>query len=375
MKKSGFAIVKNYLADLSIKEENMVKKRTYMGIMILASVALALLAVPPGHAVDFKISGQINRAALYADDGDTAKWFFVDNDNSSTRFRFTGSNDFEDNWKVGIVWEVEMQSDPSNRISMDEGDNDFSDVHFDERKMEFWVEKWGRLWLGQGDMASNNTSEVDLSGTTVAAYSSVSDVGGSFEFMDDGTGTGITVSSSRSNFDGLSRKDRIRYDTPNYYGFYGAGSVGNNSIWDAAIFYAGDFGWAKLAAAGAWAEGGTSQSWDGQFSSSASLLLDSGLNFTVSYAVRDQDGTNPWNIFGKVGYQFLEKHAASVQWSRTENLSAKDDKGDTFGLAYVFSPWPSVEFYGTYYLHMLDRDQFSNPDDINVIMTGGRVKF
>ena len=143
----------------------------------------------------------------------------------------------------------------------------------------------------------------------------------------------------------------------------------------AALNYAADFGWAKFAAAGAWADGGTSQSWDGQFSSSASILFDFGLNFTASYAMRDQNGKDPWNIFGKVGYQFLEKHAASVQWSRTENYSAKDDKGDSFNIAYVFSPWQSVEFYGTYYLHMLDRDQGSDPDDINVFMTGGRVKF
>jgi hypothetical protein len=139
--------------------------------------------------------------------------------------------------------------------------------------------------------------------------------------------------------------------------------------------YAGDFGWAKFAAGGGWSDGGTSQSWDGRFSSSASMLFDFGLNLTASYAYQKQDNTDPWNIFGKVGYQFLEKHAVSVQYSRTESLSNKDDKGDTFGLGYVFSPWKSVEFYGTYYLYMLDLDDGSNPDDINVGMIGGRVKF
>ncbi len=337
--------------------------------------AVVMVMAAPAIAVDFKISGQITRAALYADDGDTAKWFFVDNDNSSTRFRFTGSNDFEYDWKVGIVWEVEMLSDSSKKVNMGDDGSDFGDVNFDERKMEFWVEKWGRMWLGQGDMVSNGTSEVDLSGTTVATYSTVYKVGGSFEFKDDGESIGITVSDSRSSFDGLSRKDRIRYDTPKFRGFYGSGSVGNNSIWDAALRYAGDFGWAKFAAAGAWADGGTSQSWDGQFSSSASILFNFGLNLTASYAKRDTNGTDPWNIFGKIGYQFLEKRAASVQWGRTENLSAKDDKGDTFGIGYVFSPWQSVELYGTYYLHMLDRDEGSDPDDINIFMTGGRVKF
>jgi hypothetical protein len=90
---------------------------------------------------------------------------------------------------------------------------------------------------------------------------------------------------------------------------------------------------------------------------------------------QDKDRKDPWNIFGKIGYDFLEKHSASVQWSRTENLSANDDEGDTFGLAYVFAPWKSVELYGTYYIHMLDRDEGGDPDDINIFMTGGRVKF
>jgi len=353
----------------------MMNEKIQKGFMLLAIIAAALLAFSPAHAVDFGISGQINRAMMYVDDGSTGKWFFVDNDNSSTRFRFTGSNDFENSWKVGIVWEVEMQSNASNKVSMDE--NDTSGIHFDERKMEFWVgHKYGKAWLGQGDTASNGTSEVDLSGTTVSAYSDVPAVGGAFVFQDNGAGIGVTVGGSRSNFDGLSRRDRLRYDTPKFAGFYGSASVMSESRWDAALRYSGDLGWGKLAAAGAYADLGTSSdTQDGIISSSASLLLPMGLNFTVSYAKRDQDNTDPWNLFGKVGYQFLEKHAASVQYSRTENLSAKDDKGDSFTLAYVFSPWKSVEFYANYTVHMLDRDVGSDPDDINIGFFGGRVKF
>ena len=284
----------------------MLKKKTHIGFIILA-LAAAVLIISPAHAVDFKISGQINRAAMYADDGNTGKWFFVDNDNSSTRFRFTGSNDFDYDLSVGIVWEVEMQSNASNEMDMDLS-GDVGDITFNERKMEFWVgSPWGKVWLGQGDMAANSTSEVDLSGTTVAAYSSVGDVGGGFEFQKNGDGIGTTVGDSRSNFDGLSRKDRIRYDTPKFWGFYASGSTGNSSIWDAALRYAGDFGWAKFAAAGGWSDGGTSQSWDQRFSSSASMLFDFGLNLTASYAYEDKNNKNPWNIFGKIGYQFLAK--------------------------------------------------------------------
>jgi len=353
----------------------MMNEKIQKGFMLLAIIAAALLAFSPAHAVDFGISGQINRAMMYVDDGSTGKWFFVDNENSSTRFRFTGSNDFENSWKVGIVWEVEMQSNSSNEVSMDE--NDIDDVKFKERKMEFWVgHDYGKVWLGQGDMASNGTSEVDLSGTTVAAYSSMADIAGSFVFQDNGAGIGVTVGGSRSNFDGLSRRDRLRYDTPTFAGFKGSAGVASESRWDAALRYSGDLGWGKLAAAGAYADLGTSSdTQDAIISTSASLLLPMGLNFTVSYAKRDQDNTDPWNLFGKLGYQFLEKHAASVQYGRTKHYSAKDDEGDSFSLAYVFSPWKSVEFYANYTVHMLDRDVGDDPDDINVGFFGGRVKF
>jgi hypothetical protein len=353
----------------------MMWKTVQKGFWIFALMAAALVAVSPANAVDFAISGQVNRAVMYTDDGDEAKWFFVDNDNSSTRFRFTGGNEFDHGWKVGIVWEVQFESNSSSEVSMDTKNTEVGGDSFTERKIEFWIEKWGRLWVGQGDMASNGTSEVDLSGTTVAGYSSVSDIGGDFEFKNNDVGIGVTVSNSRSNFDGLSRRDRVRYDTPKWAGFQASGSVGQGDIWDVAARYAGDFGWAKLAAAAAWSDGGTRFAYDDQISSSASLLFNFGLNLTASYAKRDTTNKDPWNIFGKVGYKFLEKHAASVQWSRTENLSAKDDKGDTFGLSYVFSPWKSIEFYANYYLHMLDRDQGGDPDDINIGMGGGRVKF
>jgi len=338
------------------------KKLSHIGLIALILSAAVMLTVAPAYAIKYSISGQINRAVLYANDGDTGEWFFVDNVNSSTRFRFKGSNKFKDGWKVGLLWEVEMKSNPSSDVNMD-------------RK--------AKLRLGQGDTASNGTSEVDLSGTTVAAYSSVSDVGGGFEFKQNGRNIDVSVKESRNNFDGLSRRDRIRVDTPRWEGFYGSVSFEGNSEWDLAVRYAGNLvGWGRLAAAAGWADYGNSSdsnggAWNGQFSSSASMLFNSGLSLTASYAYRDQNGngSEPTNLFGKIGYTFKKKHIASVQYSRTKHLSGQGDEGDTFGLAYVFSPWRSVEFYGTYYLHMLDRNQGSNIDDIDVVMAGARVKF
>jgi len=357
------------------------KKLSHFGFIALMLASAVMVIAAPADAIDFAISGQIDRAALYADDGDSGEWFFVDNSNSSTRFRFKGSNKFKDGWSVGLLWEVEMKSNPSSDVSMDDDRDIPSPVTFNERIMDIWVEKKNiTMLLGQGDTATNSTSEVDLSDTAVAAYSNVTDVGGGFEFKANGQEIGVSVGDSRSNFDGLSRRDRVRFDSPRWEGFYASLSFEGNSEWDLAARYAGKLGGARLAAAAGWASYGNSSdsnngNREGQFSSSASMFFKSGLSLTASYAFRDQNGTNPWNLFGKIGYKFKKNHAASIQYSRTKHLSAIDDIGDSLGLAYVFSPWASVDFYGTYYLHMLDRGQGTDPDDISILMAGARVKF
>jgi hypothetical protein len=44
--------------------------------------------------------------------------FFADNDNSSTRFRFTGSADVSPGLKAGVLWVVEYQGNDSDLVNM-----------------------------------------------------------------------------------------------------------------------------------------------------------------------------------------------------------------------------------------------------------------
>ena len=116
------------------------KKFSRLGTFTLTLAIVILCILPAAQAVDFKISGQVNRAVLWGDNGNDDDTKFVDNYNSSTRFRFAGSNNFNEVWTAGILWEVEMQSNPSNSTVIDIGRNDDStDVTFKERKIEFYV--------------------------------------------------------------------------------------------------------------------------------------------------------------------------------------------------------------------------------------------
>ena len=358
------------------------KKFVRLGIFTLTMAITILLILPAAQAVDFAISGHINRAVLWGDNGNDDDVKFVDNENSNSRFRFTGSNEFNENWKVGITWEVEMESNTSSSTDIDIGENgDSSDVTFTERKMEFYVDNktFGKLYLGQGDTASNSTAEVDLSGTDVVNYSGIADMAGGFTFRtsDDDLVPRPAIGSVFSNYDGLSRTDRIRYDTPTFFGFYGSTSYMNGQTYDFALRSAHEWeGFGKLAAAIAYVPGNNQRFEFRQYNGSISFLHNSGLNLTFSHGTRDfdvRDSDDGKNYYGKLGYK-LDKWAFSVDYTYSENVALDDDEATSIGAAAVWNIWDSVQFYGSYRWHELDRDSV-NFEDISAVMVGGRVKF
>jgi hypothetical protein len=110
----------------------------------------------------------------------------------------------------------EFQSAPSNKVYIGQQD-DGSDENLAQRKLEAYFDMpFGKISIGQGDGAANGTSEEDLSGTSVVMYCGVADTGGSLLFRDSNNQEIAKISATRGTFDGLSRNDRVRYDTPKF---------------------------------------------------------------------------------------------------------------------------------------------------------------
>ena len=82
--------------------------------VLAVAVSSALAAPMAAHAVKYKLSGQVNRAAVYANDGDRSDVQFVDNQSSGTRWRLTGSEDIGGGNKVGFNWEWQNSQNPGN---------------------------------------------------------------------------------------------------------------------------------------------------------------------------------------------------------------------------------------------------------------------
>jgi len=169
-------------------------------IVLSAAVGAALLVGAAGasaQSLQVELSGQVNRAIMHADDGIDSDLFNVDNDNSSTRFRFKGTQAINASTKAGVTFEVEYQSNPSNAVSFG---GSAGSPSIDERVMElFFQSSWGMVTLGQGDGAANGGVEVDLSGTTVAHYADVAAFGGGIAFRTASGGTGPTRNSTSAS--------------------------------------------------------------------------------------------------------------------------------------------------------------------------------
>jgi hypothetical protein len=66
-------------------------KNLYVKSGLLLFVSLLICdGLIPTRAFEVKLAGQVNQMIMWADNGKQSDFFVADNDNSSTRFRFTG---------------------------------------------------------------------------------------------------------------------------------------------------------------------------------------------------------------------------------------------------------------------------------------------
>ena len=333
--------------------------------------------------VNITLYGQINRAALLADNGDSSKTYFVDNARSSTRMGVAAKAKVSDDVALGGKIEYSVISNSSNKVDQY---LQSSSASLDLRHADLFMKSKtaGKISLGHGSTASDGSAEMDLSATGVAAGSSVADIAGGQFWYNDGTDPELSTTVKRTigNMDGLSRKDRIRYDTPSFGGFSLAASAIETGGYDAAARYSRKFGDSALAVAVAWATPGNLKKWDNQVDGSISYFHGSGFNITFaggqqSYDIADKDDATYW--YGKLGYRAElvspGMTAFSVDYGNWNDFIKNNDEAKSFGFAFVqnVTDW-GTEVYVSYRLYELDRTDY-NYDNINAVIAGARMKF
>lgn len=340
--------------------------------------------------MEVRIGGHVNKAVLWASDGDTSRTMIVDNSTESTRFNLTAEGHVTKDLGFGATLEVEMTSNAASGMTL-QGNGDFNQpsTTFVERKAEVFIEHhhYGTLFLGQGSSATDEIVESDLSGTQVSGNNAkASEIGGAVLFFNKSARTtdgSPTPADTIVSLNGLDLQDRIRYNTPTIAGFQAAASFVSGGAADVALRYGDKLGPFEVAAAiGYFNQSSTSTTIEDGVAGSASVLHESGLNLTVAggrRSLKDRSRSDPDYLYGKVGYVAkifnLGTTNVGIDYGVYDDFARNRDEAKLYSIGVVqhFKDIGSA----VYFLaksYTLDRSG-TNFDDIWVVMTGAKVSF
>jgi hypothetical protein len=219
------------------------------------------------------ITGQVNRAVMWWDDGHVSKAYYgVDNTNSSSRFSMLGKAKVTSHASMGFDITVELSAG-GNTSSMSQFNEDstFSSVgnpisaagslsfnsanndpFLDMRRAAWWIEHkdLGRLTVGRYESAGAITT-IDLAGIGIVAGPNIARQTNANFFLRGPAGQVYTTTyfnvADPGNAQG--RTELVRYDSPTMMGFIASGSVGEaGDIWGTMLRYAGEFSGVRIAA-------------------------------------------------------------------------------------------------------------------------------
>jgi hypothetical protein len=262
--------------------------------------------------VSLTVSGQVTKSLMWANDGaDTGFFPGVDGSFATSGFALSGSAKINPNVSAGFEIAIDINSEGrSHQIS--QGDDEgmgtavvlgsagfglAGDAAISLSRANWWLEhkQFGRLTVGRINSALAGAASVDLGGMGVAASGGGVGANGGMGYIarttagplafSNGAGQlynvgfnasvaqagnllaagGNTLAATYGNFMGsldvgfasLSRKEGVRYDSPNLFGFtfsasMDEGNIGERNPWDVALRYAGEFSGFRIAAAAAY---------------------------------------------------------------------------------------------------------------------------
>ena len=203
--------------------------------------------------VSLTVSGWVNQAVFFWDDGVEQNAYVGTNELEQDRFRFVGEAKISEGWTAGYILEIGVNGAGSKGFSQDSlGTSSVTD-----RKAAWFIKskELGKVTIGKFDPATyhlldntdflltRNVSDFEAAGVYI----------GQFRLRQGGVLNGSTrwtdimpgFQNATAGQNGL--RNVVRYDTPTFAGFTGSASWGEDDMWDLALNYRGEVGDFKLA--------------------------------------------------------------------------------------------------------------------------------
>jgi predicted porin len=211
--------------------------------------------------VSLEISGHVNEAVLWWDDGKERNAYIVTNDNQRSRFRFKGKAKIDKDLEAGYQIEVGIRTANSKRVNQfnSVGNDNAVDAGLDLRDSYWFIKSktYGRISVGRQATATDQITEINLTQTaSFSKYSDVEDTGLGFLLRSKNGGltangvgatgqTGLTWrrligDGGDQPGEGERRFNAVKYISPEFAGFTASAAWGEDDYWDVALNYSGE---------------------------------------------------------------------------------------------------------------------------------------
>lgn len=204
--------------------------------------------------VSLTVSGWVNEAIFFWDDGVERNAYIGTNELEQSRFRFNGDAKINASWGAGFILEIGANGTGSKSFAQDTDGIGGVSV----RKSAWFVKskELGKVTVGLYDTATYHLLDnVDTTLTrNVSDYEAAGVALGAFKTRSNGVLGASTWLQFMGGFQNGSPgqsglRNTIRYDTPEIAGFVASASWGEDDQWETALKYKGEFGDFKLNAA------------------------------------------------------------------------------------------------------------------------------
>ena len=316
---------------------------------LTVAIAGALAAPMAAQAVDFTISGHVNRALVIvdSDDADSSSAEVLNNGSSSTRIRWTGSSEMMDGNSVGI--QVEYQEVAGGGLGLRHANVNYAG-------------EFGKVTIGQGSEAGDGSAYKGGVGTFGIGHGQEK-------------GSAFTLGAYFGSLDAGGRINMIRYDTPAIGPVGAAVSVGNGDSISAAATLSTEFSGSSFNAmiATLQAPGDTST-----VGASAGVSMANGLGISGAWAMGESMGANatdPSYFQASVAYSFGDTTVAA-SWYSSEDFANDGSDGTAIGVGVNHNlPKVAAQVYAAAQNYAADDMAAGIDTDETVLVVGTRVRF
>ncbi len=372
------------------------------------AVASALAVPATANAVEVSVSGHVNRAILFADDGFDSDVMQSDNAQSVSRFRITGSSELGvAGMRVGVNLETAWASNTTSNVTIKgrNGNATGNDVSFDIQHSNLWFSGgWGTLTLGHAATAYDGIADASQAGPVfLAGTTNGATMGSSITFKRTGNATfnlgdgrGTTVGNAYESFAG-GCQGILRYDTPALGPLTASVSVSDNESWQAGVVLDTSFAGTNIVLGGGYEDLendvedsgaiGISERWGVNLG----VAFPQGSNFTVAYSgggFRNGNGNNGADtlqsegrtLYLQLGHQWGH-NALAVEYGQADSdgqvaAGTVDHEATVWGIGFTHAlSGPRVQLFAGYRNVDLEVQNVTGIEDVDLFQMGARVRF